>query len=342
MVLESRNEQSLKGYDNVPIYATTPTNVDQSELFPSCESVKTLDEFINLEPEPIPRPMLQHYLWTLVEGTYIGSYLKRSQNPPRTIERSVSVPLSQLLTRNDGNRSFLSDTENPQYANDVLCSEYQKFYISVISLLRNDSVYSIENALDKITTEDKLQPILPYFLQFIMGKITTSLHSPLEMCVLIRFAIALALNRSIYLGIYVHSFLKIAFAGLTSLSLTDSICDDDLTIRNFSAELLRIICERCEHCFPSVKDSIFNALVRILFNPNVTINSHYGALIGITKIGEPYTERIIPHIHSYLRFIKKNKQKLRERKTINEIIKITEQLCSKQKNNKTLLVNKMM
>lgn len=303
MALESRGEQRLYGYDAVPEYSANRVTVDGVDVFAAVEREMPQDEGVLERSGQSAVGNERRCQWTLVEGIYTGdlysnSYAAESSRSLRHIERSLSVPVTYQKS------SYEYYQDKVVFANDVLCREYQKFFLSFINLLRYDNAYTIENALNRIVDENKLQPIVPYFLQFIFGKITALLNEPKEMVILIRFALALGLNKSVNLGIYVHSFLKIAFTGLTSLSFNDSLGDYEVSIRDYSAELLKVICDRCQYYFKDMKTVIFNALVNVLFDIRLTLNSHYGALVGIMSLGDEFSNRLIPHLDSYLHIVK--------------------------------------
>lgn len=324
MALESQCEQPILGYDILPEYSTNHVSVDNIDLYGALEKRKELNNNNFIFNEKSDFKMKYRCQWTLVEGIYTGNLYQRpnieANKSIRQVERSISVPSVHQKS------SYEHYQDKIVFANDVLCREYQKFFLSIVNLLRYDSVFSIENALNKIVDENKLQPIVPYFIQFIFGKITINLDKPKEMIVLMRFALALGLNNSIYLGMYVHSFLKIAFTGLLSLSFNDSSGEFDVSIRDYSAELLGVICNRCHYYFKDMKIVIFNSLVNALFDTKLTLNSHYGALVGIMSLGDEFSKRLIPHLNSYLHIVKREERRFYSNTISHEIESKIEQI----------------
>ncbi|OHT00779.1 hypothetical protein TRFO_07757 [Tritrichomonas foetus] len=312
IALESKGLPPLLGYDSIPNYVPTPLSVDQEDLFGIREDKTPLTETAQAPITPYPNLISHNLHWTLVEGIYAGKRSSsRSSRPNREmkpIERSVSVPNVSSYQHSEVQRNLSVDpTENKlsdskKCADDILSGEHQKYFISTINLLRCDTVHSLDVALDMISEEDKMQPLLPYFIQYITGKMTLDLQEFTQMKVLIRFTHALIQNKSMNIPLYAHPLLRIVFTSLLAVNLSNELFPDDSSIRKYAAEALFSLVKRCEGCFPEIKQVIFNSLVKILFNPDTTLNAHYGALLGIHEIG--FFEVLLPHFRSYLKMIK--------------------------------------
>ena len=333
MVLESLGLPPLLGYDSVPNYMATPLSVDQADLYGIKENMRSLYSVVDDPVAPLPNNITHQLQWTLVEGVYTG---KRSSSRDRSskqnrdsksIERSVSVPnvssiqhsdISRNSSINNSGNQFAASSANEssdksnqndskKCADDVLSNEHQKYFISTINLLRSDTVHTLDVDLYMISEEDKMQPLLPYFLQFITGKMTLELHNVKSMKVLIRFTLALLQNKSMNIPLFAHPFLRIVFSALLSSNVSSSdpsssytICDTD--VRRYAAEALAVLVCRCECCFRDMREVVFNSLTQTLFNPDTSLYAHYGAILGIKAIG--FIRNILPHLKSYLRFIK--------------------------------------
>lgn len=332
MVLESMNLPPLLGYDSSPTYMANPLNIDQADLYGIKENMCPLRSIVDEPVFQMSNNITHQLRWTLVEGVYIG---KRSSSRDRSskqnrenksIERSVSVPNVSSLphseitrntsTSNTGNQFPLSSAENTEKysqsdskkcADDILSNEHQQYFISTIKLLRNDTVNTLDCSLKKISEEDKLHTLLPYFLQYITGKMTLEFNNVKSMKVLIRFTLALLQNKSMNIPLYAHPFLRIVFSALLSSNVSSSDTSSSYTIydadiRRYAAEALSVLVYRCESCFCDMKEVIFNSLAQSLFNPDTSLNAHYGAILGMKEIG--FIGYALPHLKSYLRLIK--------------------------------------
>lgn len=322
MVLESLGLPPLLGYDSVPNYMATPLSVDQADIFGVRENMCSLHSIVKEPIAPLSNNINHQLQWTLVEGTYTGkrsssrdrSSKQRSEN--KSIERSVSVPNVSSIQHTDTQLNSSSALENPdklnqseskKCADDILSNEHQKYFISTINLLRSDTVHSLDVALYMISQEDKMQPLLPYFIQYITGKMTTDFNNVKSMKVLIRFTLSLVQNKSMNIPLYAHPFLRIIFSALLSSNVSSSdsnssytVCDTD--VRRYAADALAVLIYRCESSFCEMREVIFNALQQALFDADTSLYAHYGAILGISSIG--LIGKLLPHFRSYLRSIK--------------------------------------
>ena len=222
------------------------------------------------------------------------------------MERSVSVPNVSNFRDNDPLRGspYALDPqergETGKLADGFLDEELQKFFVNAVNLLRFDTVNSFDATLEKICLEDKLQPLVPYFLQWAIGKMTLNLKDGKQMFAVLELMCAIAVNANVNCGLYAHAFLRIAFTGLLSIELSDD--GNDIKIRESAAKLLKIVCRRCESDFLSIRKVAFNHLVEGLFNPHSSMPAHYGVLAGIEALG--CTQVLVPHLTSYVNFIR--------------------------------------
>lgn len=327
MALQSNGSKSLLGYDSIPQYLSFPSDVDQADIYGAKEYSISLKSILNSTNTSLSNSYDHQLHWTLLEGSYCGkiSSYANSSRPSReskAIERSVSVPMAQPVDQADSkalSTAATSQTLNSDYlidqslhselhkcAFDILNSEHQDYFIATIKNLRSDVVNSLDIDLNMISEESKSQPLLPYFLQFIIGKITISMDDQQQMKVLIRFTLALLQNRYLNIPLFTHPFLRIVLTCLLFNNLTTdenllnfSFIDSD--IRRYASQALSVLVYRSESAYPELKEIIFNSLIQTLFDPNITLWSHYGALLGIKEIG--MIEHALKHLGSYFKLM---------------------------------------
>jgi transcription initiation factor TFIID subunit 6 len=300
MVIESRNFGPLQGYHVVPSYLLQPVTIDQSDLYGVKEPLRPLADVVT-ERTTLPPHSIEHRpKWTVIEGAYCGwrFVLPRRREIPRPtklLERSASTPNVPIHPQfecprpgtGEQERTLASLDRETLFANDKLCGELQQFFIQTINLLKADHVQSLDAALAILTEEDKLQGLLPYFLQWAFGQMTLRLGNPGEIIAVIRCILALANNRSIDIGLYCHAFLKLAITALLAASCGS--CDDQ-DVRKFASRLMCTICNRCEPTYPAIKPMIINALTNSLFSTATSLATHYGALLGLRDLDYHITE----------------------------------------------------
>ena len=321
MVLEGRNMQPLYGYECVPNYAAQPVLVDSADLFAARETLCNLEEIVAAGAAAERACSIHKFNWTLVEGVEVGKRgagsavrdrRRERDSKSKSMERSGSVPnvasFQHELTHVDASEH----SETHKVVDDFVSPELQKFFVNSVNLLRFDTVSSFDATLDKLVEEDRLQPLVPSFLQWAFGKFTLRLREASDVFAVLELLRALAANRFVNCSLYAHAFLKVAFTGLLSVQLSRD--GNDRFVRDSAAELLRVVCCRCEGDFVTLKESAFNALVNCLFNPAFSVAAHYGALAGIRALGPPFVARLMPHIPGYVRCIGREMRKQENQK----------------------------
>lgn len=272
------NEQILLGYNKVPVYSVQSIPADNADLYPLKDISKSMEEEANKIP-----PLLTNYS-SPIHWVFVDDLLCSQKN---TYSMKKSVSRSNHMISN-------SDTDI-HVANDHLSGELQTFFRMNLLLLRSDTANSIDLSLSVFETDTKYQPLLPYLIQYIYGKITENLTDDsfvLQIALLTR---AIIRNSSLPITFFVHSFLNI------SLTLLLNDLSKNIQIREIGSEILGLICNRNELCFPEIRNVTFNILSSSLFSANGTIGSKMGAILGIEKIGVDYFSRLLPHLISWVR-----------------------------------------
>ncbi|KAH0787663.1 transcription initiation factor TFIID, subunit TAF6 [Histomonas meleagridis] len=332
--LKATRQPCLFGYSesNIPIVSVF---FDQSELIVPKENTVLTKKLTEMEREPLPTQNSYQFDYLLTEGVPTHKKLLSNRRIlvkiPKLIERSASVtplqpssaPSNIDLTRKHSVSITDRVYDHNQSAGDVITGELQLFYVRIINLMHEDLLNSKESALNCLVNESGFQQLLPYFLQFIYGQMILNYQDVQLMTILIQMTRALAANKYLTSDHYVHCFLKIAFSGLLGFGFTTKEYKEDFLLRENAAELISILSDKYERSYPSIKLSIFNSLIKALFDPATTLNAHYGALCGIEALGVKAIEHIKPHLKSYEKFIVfANK---------NKTIKATEMIVNKIK-----------
>jgi transcription initiation factor TFIID subunit 6 len=173
--------------------------------------------------------------------------------------------------------------EPARLAGHVLRPECQQFFRSAIRLLRHDCVDSFNSTLTVLVSEDRIHPLIPYFLQWAFGRMVLDLDSGSQLVSVLALVTALAKNRYVNVALFVHSFLKIALSGLLS-----DVLDDDVEVRLAAAKLLRVVCHRAEKAFPQMRVLVCNRLIDTVFGSDSCLGSYYGALLALRELQFPF------------------------------------------------------
>lgn len=307
-VLQSENRPQLRGYDNVANFTMLTRPYEQTELYFTKETQLDLSKVAEKQIQPVgTRSYISEYL--LTEGVPVcrqNLSTRRFLAKAPKVEKSVSIATTQPQdTSRRAPINIMKHTYNKnQTVGDVLHDSLQRYFVRLVNLLRDDTAFSKEFVLEKLSTDKGLQQLIPYMLQFIYGKMTTHYRDMNTMNALIDMTTAIVRNDHLGSEIYVHPLLKIAFSGLLGIDYTSIVQMDDTTLRNNAAQLLVLIVHKYRDEFSTIAGNVFNSLVSHLFDHQGSLSSHYGALAGIKAFGSEAIKRTLPHLISYCRMVK--------------------------------------
>jgi transcription initiation factor TFIID subunit 6 len=304
-VLLSDYRPPLIGYDNFPTFSMITICSDPNDLFFPRETAVNLDSCASaVIPAPAVHPFQAQYL--LTEG--IPSDKKSLSNrrllakPPK-IEKAAppaagSGPSAVELTQRPPIAITRQVYDTAQSVSDVVNGDLQLYFVRIVNLLKDDTVFSNDIAISSLGRDLGLHQLLPYFLQFIFGQIVLHFQEGHLINTLVSLTISLVRNPSIGSELYVHSFLKIAFAVLVGVGLGTAL-DDDRALRTHAAELLGVVVRKYRREYPAIEQVVFNSLIAQLFSAETTLGAHYGALLGIRELGPTAVATALPHLASY-------------------------------------------
>ena len=301
-ILDSFDQQPLLGYSNSPSFLLTSIGVDNSEILIVKEPTENLETTMRNPTPPKPREFPYGFQWFLTEGVPAEIIPPKREvgRPPHSRSNSDVIRPSSVDTMS---RSY----STRQFVGDVLHNKHQAVYVNKINMLRDDTSNQKLEALKYLRTDQDLQPLLPYFLQFIIGGIAMHYNDPVLMDILVSVALSLAENEYLCISIFTHAFLRITTTFLITPTSSSNLAEKDCAIRAKAAKLLSALTKRCEDPYPDFRVSVFNLLVDTLFNVESTMAAQYGALVGIEVLGFGPVYRLIHHLPLFCKLISKNK-----------------------------------
>jgi hypothetical protein len=102
--------------------------------------------------------------------------------------------------------------------------------------------------------------------------------------------------------LFTHALLKIAFAVILAISI-GAVSELDLPVRAKAAQLLKLVCNRSQVAFPGIITVVVNRLIGALFDMNVSLRTHIGAIMGIDEFGQTAVTQLAPHLLVYAKFL---------------------------------------
>jgi len=308
MVLSSKCMIPLLGYSNCPSFLLQSVWHEQTGLTFAKDPIVDLSTVVNNSSYPFPRSAPFGFQWLLVEGVPPENCTQTRKPTIRLIRSNYNEIDSSCSDQSEILRPSLVDTSSKTFSSrhfvgDVLNPELQADFVKTINMLRDDTSYTSVKALYFLRNEEGIQPLLPYFLQFIFGEITLHYNDIVLMELIIGVSNSLIGNNNLCVSLYAHSFIRIAFSVLLGQDSASFSVDEDCDLREKAASLLETTCERCSDGYPQISVSSFNALIHKLFDYRTTLAAQYGALCGISSLGTGSVERVLTHMPSYCRLL---------------------------------------
>lgn len=210
-----------------------------------------------------------------------------------------------------------------EHVKHTLSREQQVYYDKIVDAIVSDDETTRVAALRSLESDTGLAPLLPYFTQFICEKITINLRNLPYLRSIVRMIKALLCNGALFLEPYVrccaplraaraqsaplppltrprraadaklHQLIPAVLTCLLSKSVCQHAAEDHWSLRDFSATLLRIICDREGPLHSMLQARISKTLFRAFMDRQKWLTTHYGAV----KVCPSLATRCAPTAH---------------------------------------------
>lgn len=277
------------------------------------------EKLINQELPKVPRQTTFTAHWLAIEGVQPMI----SQNPlapeiknlPPIVRGATSSVLGNDLlngtsaasaddTKDLGSRQKKKagdkDVEVKPLVKHVLSKELKLYFDKVVEVLIStepEKENLREAALSSLRTDPGLHQLVPYFIQFVAEQITNQLRNIEVLITMLEVISALYDNKTIFLDPYVHALmpciLTLLLAKRIGAPVKENADDAAITellrgqfaVREFAALLLEHVINSYGSSYSTLKPRVTRTLLRALLDPSKPIGTHYGALLGLEKMG---------------------------------------------------------
>lgn len=230
------------------------------------------------------------------QNGYVSNVLQRNKRHQRKGERNVSKAKRKRAER--------VDVEIIPRVKHVLSRETQMYFDYVRKAIFNYDPTPIEWALKSLATEHGIVQLLPYLTHFIAT--TTRFHMkdlPLLFS-LMRLVDSLVENKALNLEAYLHQVLPACVSCLVGKRLCSHPRENHWALRDFSAGLLRRVCDRFGKDYQDIKPRLTVTLDEAL-NLDRPLTTHYGAIVGMGSLGPLTIKRfLIPRLPAFAEKVK--------------------------------------
>ncbi|KAK3001577.1 hypothetical protein RJ639_021680 [Escallonia herrerae] len=187
----------------------------------------------------------------------------------------------------------------------VLSRELQLYFnkITELTMSRSDSVL-FKEALVSLATDSGLHPLIPYFTCFIADEVSRGLSDFPLLFALMRVVGSLLQNPHIRIEPYLHQLMPSVVTCLVAKRLGSRFADDHWELRDFTANLVALICKRFGHVYDTLQTRLTKTFLNAFVDPKKAMTQHYGAIQGLAALGPNVVRLLImPNLETYLRLL---------------------------------------
>lgn len=322
--LKVLNIEPLYGYDQLQplVFKEALFGASGQTLYYIDDAEVEFEKLINQELPKVPRQTTFTAHWLAIEGVQPmipqNPLALEIKNLPPIVRGatssilgndllSLSAASGSALNDKDGNGSGRlkekkadKDVEIKPRVKHVLLKELKLYFDKVAEVLvsTDPEKESLKDAaLSSLRTDPGLHQLVPYFIQFVAEQITNQLRNIDVLITMLEVISALYDNETIFLDPYVHALmpciLTLLLAKRIGAPIPDNASDDKMAdllkgqfaVREFALLLLEHIIKAFGSSYSTLKARVTRTLLRALLDLSKPVGTHYGALIGLEKLG---------------------------------------------------------
>ncbi|KAI8921023.1 hypothetical protein DFJ77DRAFT_523052, partial [Powellomyces hirtus] len=241
--------------------------VDEQEL--------DLDDILNGPLPPVPLDVTYTAHWLAIEGVQPAIV----QNP------SAAGTTPSTLT--NGHHSQQPQQSSETLVKTVLTKELQMYYEKITEALTSSSEELRSLAVQSITKDPGIQPLLPYLIQFIAEQVTQNMRKLHITHAMMRLTRAVLDNPNLFVEPYLHQLIP----NILTCMVAKRLCDDPASqdhwaLRRYASLLVSYICTTYGATYQSLQPRVTKTLLRAFLDPVKPLSTAYGGIVGIKALGE--------------------------------------------------------
>lgn len=294
--LSIRNVERLWGLD--PCEPLNFKPVPNTSIFYLPREEIDLESLISAPLPRAPQPLTLTSHWLAIDGVQPSI----PENPLKpTDEVSLDTDDSGInnaaIITNIIKRHAPITEEKPDIkplVRHILSREQQSYYDSIVKDLSTSSPSLLNAALTSLRSDSGIQPLLPYFVQFVAEMIPRNLRSLPQLIILIKVLGSLLANDNLFIEQYLHQIMPSLLSCLMGGALcANPVEEDHWSLRELCAEIIADLCSKWSKLYPSLIPRVTKTMLGCLKDGEKGMTSHYGAIIGICAIGPRAIESTI-------------------------------------------------
>ncbi|KAG6287308.1 hypothetical protein E4U46_004185 [Claviceps purpurea] len=299
---------ALKVLDVEPLYgydSTRPLRYGEASLGPGQPLFYIEDEEVDFEklinaPLPkVPRDMTFTAHWLAIEGVQPSI----PQNPTTAESRSQELlpkgpGANPALAALAGNDNVSVKPSVKHIVSKELILYFDKIQAAVLDDNPDEEVVRLRQAaLGSVRDDPGLHQLVPYFINFIMDRVTHNLDDTFTLKQMMDLTNALIENKSLFLDPYASSLSAPALTCLMARKLgSDDGVDalrDQYELRQLAASLVGRIARKYSASNTLLRPKLTRTCLKYFLDPTKPPAVLYGAIFGLLESGGPEAIRVL-------------------------------------------------
>ncbi|KAJ2486884.1 histone H4-like TAF Taf6, SAGA complex subunit [Coemansia sp. RSA 2050] len=307
--LRVRNVEPIYGFETGRPIKFHKTATALEEIYYVDDEQIDLDRLIE-EPLPnVPLEVVYTAHWLAIEGVQP----RIQQNPaPIGEEEPAAKKTAKAPQKQDG-------VETIPLVKHVLSKELQLYFECITESLVSPDPLVKSTALESISIDAGIHQLVTYFVQYIAMAVKNNLNNLETLRTAMAVAKALRRNPNLFVEPYMHQLIPSLLTCLVSKRLCESYTEDHWSLRDGAAEQIAEICQQFGQSYHTLQARIARTLLRAFLDPTKPLTTHYGAIVGLTKLGLSIVKvLVLPNIKTYMSLLDAEMEKRDNHQLIND------------------------
>ncbi|XP_027063962.1 transcription initiation factor TFIID subunit 6-like isoform X2 [Coffea arabica] len=295
---------------------TTLTSEDVDSAL-GLRNVEPIHGFASGDPLRFKKAAGHNNLYYIRDKDVIDAPLPKAPLDTTLVAHWLAIEGVQPAIPENATLEVQSDNRKAEYREDgvsvdvklpvkhVLSRELQLYFekITELTVSRSSSIL-FKEALVSLATDSGLHPLVPYFAYFIADEVSRNLNNSYQLIGLMRLVWSLLQNPHIHIEPYLHQLMPSVMTCLVAKKLGNKFSDNHWELRNFTADLVALICKRYGHVYHNLQPRVTRTLVHTFLDPTKALPQHFGAIQGLAALGPSVVRLLVlPNLEPYLRLL---------------------------------------
>ncbi|KAI8823471.1 uncharacterized protein EV422DRAFT_565415 [Fimicolochytrium jonesii] len=232
-----------------------------------------LEEILNRALPPVPLDVTYTSHWLAIDGVQ-----------PATVHNPTPPARHPALVQKAGRAS---QPHREPLVKTVLTKELQLYYEKVTEAVVGESEELRALSLQSVAKDPGIQPLIPYFVQFIGDQIAENTKKLPMSFAMMRLARALLDNANLFIEPYLHQLIPNILSCIVGKRLCeDPATEDHWALRRYASQLASYICVTYGGTYQSLQPRVSKTLYKAIVDPARSFAQRYGGFVGLAALGD--------------------------------------------------------